>query len=822
MQLVGYQIKCFDELYGNLVDKNCQFILLRGPKGCGKSIIVNELSDLLKESWKVFKISGAGKESPPYYTWYSASHRTLMSKDRVGSVSLGVNFQPFGLPIGLDIGVGFSQPESLFNANEQAIIMAIQHEIREKENILIFADDFNSWDFSSKELLFKLFSAQTQTLGKGKRIFLVLIDAVLDKITPFVVHRDGVLAVDIDDIAFEDIEQIIVQQDHVNIQQINNLEHIIQFTGYDLRLITLAVHYHQENQGITEIKSLRDLIEKRILSMSEDQKIVCRALEYVSIINSLFSEKEAAFLLDKPSIQTERILSEAVKLNFIRKEEEYDFHNLEIKAYFEDRLDVEKKYLHHRFAKYLQSFYPEDYINRAYHLFLSGDVNREPNQLEAAYLVAIEILRRREVSGDTAEHLLTERLNEIIDSLPPFIGQIVKANISEFNEGYYLLRQCNYDKAIIQFAGLHHMYASKAFSIESMRLLLLCYVQLADDINEIKRLADELYANICHPEFLEDEIWCQVALQLLEVYGDRHVHVGKFQELKNGFDERFRKHIYQNAFRALHAKYSAKSSLFFASIIAVKLTEDSCEYYRTYNSILNLYFSLCNNAGNRIVCGDYVNAQLRLDECKRLEIENSCIRFPGHYKVDNNIIINTFLQNEGILFDFSSRNRQQITAAARTAARQLNVLRDQQSNEVSHVIEFNLFSMLMLSGDQGDHSEASAIINHFEIEYRQLDNFYKYYYHNACCANSIIFGEFNKALFHLKYLEDLNVVLLSGFSKILKKRNQHLRQLIMDRYEGDAFSFNYEFIRRGIRVQDPSATFWGRGLLLSDLQFLSL
>jgi hypothetical protein len=177
------------------------------------------------------------------------------------------------------------------------------------------------------------------------------------------------------------------------------------------------------------------------------------------------------------------------------------------------------------------------------------------------------------------------------------------------------------------------------------------------------------------------------------------------------------------------------------------------------------------------------------------------------------------LQNEGELFDYTSRKKTVILSAATTAIFGLEQLRNQQGFEVSHIIDFNLLSMYMLCDNK---KQSHSLLQKFENGYRHLDAFYKYYYHNICCANSILLGEYDSATYHLDKLENLNVVLLSSFSKVLIRRNQILHQLISERFCEDHYCFNYEFVKKGIRVQDPSASFWGRGFLLSDLQFLSL
>lgn len=812
MHLVGYQAKYLDELYHAIVHDDERIICFTGPKGCGKSTIMNELSDSLIENWKVFLVTGTGVESPPYYTWYSTTHKSpVQTRKRITEVSFGVNFQPIGLPVGFELNLGMGADQLFLNSNEQAILKAINREVMEKENILIIAEDYNSWDHASKEMLNKLSHANSDVFFGANKLYTVLVDTNLNHSASKANCKS--IKISANDIELSDIDAIISSHPQIKTLEPYDLNSIIRFTGYDLRLINLAVHYIQEGFKPSQIHSLSELLEIRIQNMPEKGKDVCRTLEHVSIINSLFSEKEAAYLQNQQPDSTEKTLDEAVNHHFIRKRHAYDFPNPEIQQYFANRLDSEKKYLHYRFARYLQERYPEDYLNRAYHLCLSEQAVDDKNIVEAVYMIVIEIIRRQELTGGAAECMLEERLSNTLDFLPDAVLPFIKDNIQAFMNGYHLLNQCKYAESIMQFNNLRFMYASKAFSVESSRLLLLCHVQLADDLQEMKKLSDSLYDNIMESEFCEDELWCRAALLLLEVYGDRHVQPEKFNQLKSGLETRLRKHMYQSAFRTLEAKYGLKAALFYNSMVSVELTEKSCEYYRTYHSIPNLYFSLCNNAANRIVCGDYIQAQARLQECKHLISENPGLHFPSTYKIENNMVINNFLQTER-----HENERERVICAAAAASERLAQLRHMQGDEVSHVIQFNYWSMLMLAGER---DQSKAILQQFKAEYKHLDAYYRYFYHNAMIAQHMLDGRFDDATKNLEQLENLEVVLLAGFSKILNRRNQFMHQLIQERYTTDAYSLNYIFLSRGMRVQDPSYYHWARVYLLSDLQFLS-
>jgi len=216
MQMVGYQIECYKKLYDCLVNMDKQFIVFTGQKGCGKSIIIEELANVLKETWKVYLLAGVGKTSPPYYTWYAAQKSIKHVRNNIADISFGVNFQPVGLPIGIEMSICLSSGETVFNSNEQAILKDIKRTAIE-DNILFLADDYNSWDQASKELLEKIAICKTNILGNNKNIHIILIDSQFDTSSDtflkFASEYKEICATE--KMTLEDIVQIVNQQPEI-------------------------------------------------------------------------------------------------------------------------------------------------------------------------------------------------------------------------------------------------------------------------------------------------------------------------------------------------------------------------------------------------------------------------------------------------------------------------------------------------------------------------------------------------------------------------------------------------------------------------------
>lgn len=818
MSLIGYQQDVFNKLYHLFVEKECSSVILTGPRGCGKNYIVENFASSPLENWQIFILKGNGELNPPYSAWYNCTPANLQNI-QLSNISLGINFRPIGLPIGGGFGVRFSENHILFNENEQSIIKIITNKSLGSNHILFVVEDYSSWDTSSKELLFKIKSLREKLFGVNKVVHSLITVSKSEIDNILIEDNDVLITIEDESISIDDIRNIIESKLNIDILQIPDIDKIIDFTGKDIDLIILAIHYKDGNTTALEVNSFQKLLEKRVASIPQNQRKICRILECVSILNNFFSEKEAAYLLEGNQASTERSLDKAVDMRLICKKQEYDFPNDEIRIFFENRLDSEKKYLHYKFSKYLQNNFPQDYLNRAYHLSMSGKAYSDHNLLEAVYLLSLEIARRMDVTGFLPDSILMRNLDDMIAQLPSMVQKIIKTNINDYLTAQNQLHQGFYSDAIMHLNNLNLIFASRVFYIDVQRILLLSHVLLADDRNEIKRLSEDLYENISDASFHEDELWCLVALVLFEVFGDRNVDLEKFKHIKKGFEERIRIHMYQSTFCALHAKYASKSILFYNAMIAAKMTEESCQYYRDCNSFSNLYLSLCNNAANKIVCGDYNLALESLQECKSITEKNSDTYFPSFYKIENNIIIAEFLKKEGRLLNYDSRDRNTILEAASIASKQLVSIQNQQGVEISHVIEFNIISMYLIGGQI---EKAENLCKKFEYQYNQLDPFYRYYYHNACFALCLLNRLHLQASEHLEKLENLDVILLHSFSRILEERNKILHHLIDEPFIGDSFDLNYVILKNGFRVQDTSASFWGRMFLLADLQFLSL
>lgn len=104
-----------------------------------------------------------------------------------------------------------------------------------------------------------------------------------------------------------------------------------------------------------------------------------------------------------------------------------------------------------------------------------------------------------------------------------------------------------------------------------------------------------------------------------------------------------------------------------------------------------------------------------------------------------------------------------------------------------------------------------------------LDEFYQYYLHDLNYAKALLEGNIADAKKSLEILKSIDAPLLHHYRPILQKKQLVQEEIISNQavIHGDPFEYHRVIHSECDHIQDDSCYFWGRGFLLSDLQFLS-
>jgi hypothetical protein len=609
MHLAEFEQELVDNLYDLLIkDDQNKGITLYGDIGTGKSTIALSLANQLMEGWTIFYLEGIAHDLSPYLTWHIGTKLYSKKKLNLGSdISFGISFQP--MPISLEFGVAVNMTSTnyILTPSEESITSNIKKQTNDNQKILFIADNFEMWDTPSKQLLQKIMHPQMGLMSNYHLNVLVIAQSKQSIDIPA-----SWKYVKVPDIPDESLLYILRENGHA--EQIR-IEDIRACAGNDLSLALIAANYYSESSKNTN--NFIEIMDRRCNSFPSEKQEMCKVLGSLSIIDTYFSKDEAAFFLDstpKDNYETEYLAEEYLLLAedqmFIKGENKFLFTNDKIKDYFKVKLEKKERYYHRRFSEFLQERHPEDYYARGKHLALSLQSSDTKTIVKAWQLFLLAYFRRCNETGDSDDvYNIFNEIEILINRLPTNTIYAQRHVLDEFTQGYREFSRYNYKKALLHFQAITPSRLVPACLSECQRLVLLCHIQLAEDLKMIIQSADELYNTIENISTSEDEQYCRAALVLLDAYIDRSNDNKKVSVLKNKLIRMIQNHMGIPEFNEFEACYNRKSTLYYAAIVAYQQTEQSIQFYKNHCNKNATYMALCNHSGNAIVSGKYIEAK---------------------------------------------------------------------------------------------------------------------------------------------------------------------------------------------------------------------
>ena len=815
MNLAEYQQALVDNLYNILVaDDNNKGITLCGDVGCGKSTIALSIADQLLEGWTIFYIEGIDPHLSPYLTWHIGTN--LYSKKKLNldsNISFGISFPPVPVSIELGVSMGVTNTNYILTPSEEAIIFNIKKQADANRKVLFIADNFEMWDVPSKQLLRKIIHPQLELFKDYHVNVLLVAQSNLSLNVPILWNY-----IEVPNIPDESMLYILREHGHAEPICIKDIR---MCAGNDLSLALMAADYYTRN-GVNG-DTFFEIMDRRCDSLPPEKQEIRQLLGSLSIIDTLFSKDEAAYFMDptaKSNYEVEYIAEEylflALEQMFIKGENNYLFVNEKVKDYFKAKLANKGRYYHRKFSNFLRERHPEDYYSRGKHLALSLQSSDTKINVEAWQLLLLAYFRRSAETGDIIDvYNLFSEIRSLINQLPISAIDVQSHVFSEFTRGYQDFAQYNYKNALQHFQAITPSRLVPACQAECQRLMLLCHIQLSEDRQMIIQTADELYNIVESIRDLEAEQYCRAALVLLDAYIDRSNDHHKVNVLKNNLIRIIQEHMGTPEFDEFEACYNRKAALYYAAIVAYQQTEQSIQFYKKHYNRNGIYMSLCNHSGNSIVSGKYSAAEKAVEECLSMLEQRGGWYYPSQYKIENNKILLDYLREERL----ANSNREETLLAARKAVSSFSSIIKHQHDEVSHVILFNYIGLSILcqtSTWEEDLASANMLLP-------DLDEFYQYYLYDLNYAKALLMGNVDDAKEYLEILKSIDAPLLYHYRKILQRRRLVQEEFISNHtlIKGDPFEYHRLIHLACNHIQDDSCYFWGRGFLLSDLQFLS-
>lgn len=811
MNLVDYQRIITEQIYDLLIEQDEGInINLIGSSGSGKTTIGLGITEYLQEDWKVFYLCGLDPKMSPYLTWHIGTK--IFSKKKLNldlSVSFGIS--NLASPI-VEVAMPKLETQNLIlNSSEESIIASIKKQTGGCSRILFIIDDYDLWDIPSKQLVEKIMLQQLRLLEEYKVSWIFLSEKKKVNIAADLYWH----CIEINNISDSDILSVLHQN---GFSASINVAEIKSYAKDNLRLVLLAANYYQNSIG-----TFNELLETRINTFSESEKKAIQLLEPLSIVDTFFSQEEATFFLNPTSLddyelkyQANEYLSVAEKYNLIAGESVFCFSSLEIKNHFKQKLAKDEKKLHYQFSRFLQLKHPEDYYSRGKHIQSSIiDIHNGENNKAWQMLFLAYIRWNVNYGFDEDPYNVMSEIRNLIDLNTTMQKETQLDILDRLLQGWNSFRKYDYKDCLLHLQSISETLLYPPLRAECLRVILLCFLQLADNLISIKNAADHLYQLIEKEDFKEDEQYCRAALVMLEVYADRCADVNKARNLRTKLIDVINKHQFSSEFMALDASFNRKAALYYQAEVANNLTERSVYFYREHNDVKNLYMSLCNNAANAIICSKYDIARNNLNECINMMGKYTTAYFPSTYKVVNNLVLMQYLQselnNDGLY--------EEMVTCAKSALATYKALLSKPAKEVSYVIYLNWLGLSMLCNENMWKDELLKAEEYFS----NTDLYYEYYFRDLKFAGYLLCHNIDAAKTELEILNKINVPLLQPYNIIFQKRRQIQANLLENPLSVNGNPIMYhKTIKEGCcHIQDISSNFYGRGFLLSDLQFLS-
>ncbi|MGX8851485.1 hypothetical protein [Amedibacillus sp. YH-ame10] len=790
--LAQFERKTLDIIYKKLVDENEKVITLYGAKGIGKTFTIFNFEESLLENWSVIYGQGIGEDAAPYSTW-DINHNVKLHKYRTG-FTMGVGFIPQILASAINLELEINKTISndyFFNENEMLLLTEIKKTVKNNK-LLIIADDYDQWDLCSQQMIKKMIHKNTNIVGLD--IHFLLISSKDLKICE---------SIKMADLSDHDYLEVLSTKYRESIP----ISKVKKFANNNLNLAFMYMEY-------VEHKNQLQLHEAIDLIINNNELLRDCGLEKISIINGLFSKKEVSFLLDKKLLDSERLLKQAENYNLIRGDENYYFPDMTIKEYFSLKLKEEKKYLHEKFSKFLLEYFPEDYYNRFLHSFLGSGASSNTLAYEGLQLLLIEYTRRWEkVKDDNGVSNLLDIFDKCSKKVSGYLQSELLLLKNGYIEGFKAFKEYDYQKAVLCLS-IETCSISLSMKLDILCMLLLCNIQLGKKINVLK-LSLSLYNLVTDPKCEEDELICRSCLILLDVYLDKTEDKDKANEIELLFNNIYVKHADNFIYGDFKASLSRKASLNYPPNIAIEMISFSISHYKGYNRLCDLYMSLCNRAANYIINNSFDEAYIDLSKCTVL-LSNTQVYFPSHYKIYNNMSLLSICRAEECYISSNYKEEDIYLLTIQKEFDNLSELITSKKDEVSFVVELNRLALSMIL--QKDTVENDMQNLYFDI--RETDAYYMFYMLNLKFAYAIVNG-LSEAEKIFSKMSNISIPLLAPFETIMQQRLKLQNRMLTEGFKGNMLDYHFFFRKNSKTIQDESYYFYMKGLLFSDLQFLS-
>jgi hypothetical protein len=815
------------EITAELENGSPSRLLVEGPPGCGKSWLLREVSDQwIRSKRPAFTATGdrsaSARALSPFHNGLTSLKIDLQLGRLVksGVAKIGSMVPMAGSLLSFLLEACFQAAERKqrsetpqLNSAEQEILFQLQHVARKAE-LLLIVDDLQHWDFDSLRLLKFMLSAELapiypfltrmrllacRTLGL-KATHADLAAEIVARLGPVWQLRYcevGELPAIME--AFGLRQRLTEDQTRLIHSVCGGHLELLRRVTEDLNASNSAQAWSfSRTRGLDAYVLLNELVSERLRQLGEDGATTKTLLAAAAIIGSSCSRLEIQCLLKWDRDALGKALAGAEQLQLLKSDKErLRFVHEDLRECFFRCLGTDARGLHEALARCLAALRPSDYFARAEHAFFAGD------DAQSAQLYFGGLLQRKREHQRIPEELLRS-----VFAMMAASGYTVIA--SAVLDGYDLFFAQQYTTAISMLEKIEHTYPP-LFRAERDYLIALCLLKSFRSTDSER--ARDILRDWEHLKDSEPDVWCRIQLTLLVA----HVHLGQLSEAARV--ERSVARYFDSVAASDPGVPTAvnilrrKASALYGAEISRDRCRKAAKYFGTVDDLgvsrnaAQEYMALCNLAGNLVVSGSFSEAVDVATGAANLAGQVWPGGFPRPEVAINNLVIAGFLDGR-------------LTAVASVEVYE-RLLTNQVAVADRHLI-LNNYAVVMALADrlQNAIELCSEIRDELRVQEKD-DSYYRYFVESNLAGLMHLTGRSVEAVQTWNKLGEQIPPIPSDDRAYLLQRHRLQGDAFDEVPAGDVAGWQGYLLRKHPVMLGDGWRFFGRGLLLSDIQFWS-
>jgi hypothetical protein len=688
----------------------------------------------------------------------------------------------------------------LLTEQEQDLLFVIQTTAQDKQ-LLLTIDQPEIWDDASWSLLGLILSNKLDELYPAIADALIVI-GVTDQIPVRLAPLLSMLPTTELKIRLLNVDEVAVALSAFGFPAVNRHYQKILYdlTNGRLDLLNEVGQQFQQSDLANLSTGWSDyysgLVTRRISGLRDRVREIEDTLTAAAIIGESFSYGDIACLTGSARDVLTTTLELASREHLISSTgQTARFNSAELHSYFHRAGQEEHSRYHTKFAECIRLMRPGDYGYRAQHLLLAGNTEDALTCYAQAALAARREYRSPSDPGDLATATgwadVRRFLDRMLLALDAYDDQRITEGLDIVDgiEAFLpepLIAERDYLRGVLLLA------LPSVRSYDQARLLLQRWSKLADR---------------------ETELWARMAQSLMVAQAQTD-HIEEARRLEAQLTAKYweRRQIDPWALHALNV-LRRRSECLHSLPTATQRLESAIAYFgpATKDSVprhpLQYYYTLTNLIGNQLAgarFGEALTSALLLEE---LIGRSPSLSWPAPEVAANNAVLARYLAED---LDVAT-------------ARELLLKVTSNSNEAGDRILLQN-NCAILSIHAGQLSEARATLQRSRLsllESDEPDQYHEYFVNNNLAGLLALTGDIEQAQQLMDLCKEAAKSFYPAISATIMRRQELIGEAINEAANLSVQEFDTYLIRKyGMQV-GPQWSFYGRGFLLSDIQYWS-